>query len=192
MDKRFCKNGFSEACRLTVFGTAISLAGWCFEVVGRYAVYGVLADRGFVTLPLCPIYGITLIATYLFFGTPSRPKALFRQLRTSRTILRYALYFISVTVFSTAVELLTALVFTSFGVQLWTYHEQPFNLFGVVCLGYSLLWGVLITAFMGFVWERAYAVIKKIPAKAVISVGVSLGVAISMDFLINFVITVAK
>ncbi len=189
-EKGYEEGRFCVACRLTAFGFAVSLLGWCFEVVGRYAIYGVLADRGFVTLPLCPIYGITLVAIYLIFGTPRRMRGLLSLLSGGRVWVRYAVYFAAVTVFSTAVELVTALAFAPFGVRLWTYAEQPFNLLGVVCLGYSLLWGVLITVFMGLLWERSYGLVKKIPPRVIMPVGVTLGAAVSVDFLINCVLTV--
>ena len=51
---------------LSVFGMTllfvlISFGGWCFEKVGRYFLYGSLGDRGFLSLPLCPIYGTCVL-----------------------------------------------------------------------------------------------------------------------------------
>lgn len=50
-----------RAVRLVLLFFFISFAGWCGETVYFGIRYGVLADRGFLTSPLCPIYGFCLL-----------------------------------------------------------------------------------------------------------------------------------
>jgi uncharacterized membrane protein len=49
----------------------------------------------------------------------------------------------------TLVELIFGIVFNLvFKMNVWDYSKMPFNLFGQVCLLYTLLWGVLGAAFL--------------------------------------------
>ena len=73
---------FVKACRLTLIAVAISFGGWCFEKVGRYVVYGGVGDRGFLHLPLCPIYGISTALIFLLTGTPRETQGVVGRLIT--------------------------------------------------------------------------------------------------------------
>lgn len=47
----------------------------------------------------------------------------------------------------TLVELVFGIVFNLiFKMNVWDYSEMPFNLFGQICLLYTLLWGALAAA----------------------------------------------
>ena len=54
----------------TIIFAAVSFLGWCFEKVGRLIVYGGIGDRGFLSLPVCPIYGYTVLLVFFLAGTP--------------------------------------------------------------------------------------------------------------------------
>ncbi len=183
---------FLQLCRYAVIFTFISAFGWCFEVIGRRIIYGILADRGFLWLPLCPIYGFTVIGIYHLFGTPKHPHRLARWASFKHPIPRYAAYFVLVTVFASLVELITSFAFMAFGVQLWTYAEQPFNLFGVICLSYSVLWGVLITVLMAIFWDSIYRLTCKIPSKVIFPLATVFCTCILTDFIICCVLMVLK
>ena len=187
------ERAFSLVCQMTIMGIGISLFGWIFEVAGRWAIYSVLEDRGFITLPLCPIYGVTLISVYLLFGTPTHPSLwLSRLTAKAHFAIRFAVYFLFVCLLASAIELVTAFAFAPFGVRLWTYAEQPLNLFGAICLGYSVLWGALITAFMWLGWERIFSLLARIPKRLSISLAISLGTIVAVDFFINCAILVSE
>ncbi len=177
-------------CRLLFSFIFISLFGWCFEVVGRYIVYGVIADRGFLHLPLCPIYGFCIIGIAALFGTPIHPRRLAASADCKNPLPRYAIYFIIVSVFASLIELLTALAFLPFGVRLWTYEEQPLNLFGFICLGYSVLWGALITLFMAVFWKKICRLVCKIPPEVLVPLSLSLGACVLADFVISCIIMI--
>lgn len=79
-------------------------------------------DRGFLLLPICPIYGFALILVYLLFGTPADMRLLGHPVLRSKPVLRYLSYFLAAALLSTAIELVTATFFQSmFGIKLWSY-----------------------------------------------------------------------
>lgn len=148
----------------------ISFLGWCLEKLARYVLYDSLGDRGFLSLPLCPIYGFALILLYLSAGTPARlryiPKRTVCASLPWRAVnqLGYALWCV---LLPTALELSVGAFFRyGLGVILWDYSAEPWNLWGLICLRYSLLWGVLIYAFMALCWDRLAARVRRLsPAK---------------------------
>ncbi len=177
-------------CRLFSAWLAISFFGWCFEVFGRYLVYGVLSDRGFLRLPLCPIYGFCLIFIYFLLGTPCAPRALFRvACRTRRNFVRLCLYFLFAALICTAAELAVGLSLLPFGVRLWIY-EQKFNFLGIVCPQYSLLWGALITPLMWFLGDRIYLLFKKLPSRAAHICTLLFGIPVLADFALRCIETI--
>ena len=188
----------TEVCRLTVMCAFISFAGWCLEKVGRYILYNDTADRGFLTLPLCPIYGISVVATFLLCGTPPhirgivgskiRKTALWQGAVKNNILLKYIFYFLFVTIVSTLAELIVGLTAKAFGVTLWDYSQQAFNLFGVICLSFSLIWGVLITAFMALGWKPLYMLIHRIPVPIVKRTTFTISFAVLTDFLVNLIL----
>ncbi len=182
------------AARLFLIALFISFCGWCFEVVGRFIVYRQLSDRGFLSLPLCPIYGISVVLIFLLVGVPSEPSGLIgRAVARSERLgcvvqnryARLSLYFVFVTLASTAFELVTGLCAKALGAPLWNYSERAFNLFGVVCLGYSLLWGALITLFMLFLWKPIYRFFSRLPDDAAIALAVWAAIPVCLDFFSN-------
>ena len=48
----------------TIIFAAVSFLGWCFEKVGRLTVFNAIGDRGFLSLPVCPIYGYTVLLIF--------------------------------------------------------------------------------------------------------------------------------
>ncbi len=163
----------------------IAFLGWVFEKVGRYFVYGSISDRGFLSLPLCPIYATSVIGVYLLFGTPKRLRLLGKRLNVG-VLKGTALYFLFSAISASAVELCVGAFFESaLGLRLWDYSERAFDVFGHVCLSYSLLWGAVLTVFMFTVWKRIESAVKSIPRKK-LTVGLFIiyGVVIA-DFVFN-------
>lgn len=156
--------------QLSIIFFTISFFGWCFEKIARYVVYNSTADRGFLSMPICPIYGVSVLLIYFLAGTPktmtlSIPCS-YESKKAKKFIVSLAnfiIYFVLVTVISTLIEFVTGWFFKHvIGVQLWTYEQQPLNIGGYICLRYSLLWGILISLFMGILWDRIANPVKKI------------------------------
>ena len=108
-----------------------SFLGWCLEVGFHAIKSGGFVNRGFISGPLCPVYGVSVSAASLILGSIENTLLLF-----------FASAFVA-TVVELAVGFLMDKLFKS---RWWDYSKQRFNLFGYVCPKFSILWGVLCTA----------------------------------------------
>ncbi len=181
--------------RLFLLFLIISNLGWIIETLFFIVSFDVIADRGFLLLPLCPIYGCSLMVIYLIIGTPKegKLKPLFERSeklspvrKTLSYIGLYCIYFIFATLIPTAAELLTGLFFDKcFGVKLWKYDKYKYNMNGYICLQFSLLWGFIITIAMNLLWPVIENMVRKISDKATKIIGISFLTIFIFDIVIN-------
>ena len=107
-----------------------SVLGWCAEVVFCTVNTGKFVNRGFLSGPVCPIYGFGMLIV-LCALTP---------LSGSLPVL-----FVGGAVLASLLELVTGFALEKlFHTQWWDYSDKPFNVGGYICLSFSLLWGLLI------------------------------------------------
>ncbi len=134
------------------------------ETVYCSALAGQLVDRGLLILPFCPIYGLTIGVIDWLIGTPLEGGILLKRYKASWN--RFIVYFILAILIPTVAEFFTGFFFDGvFGVRLWYYEDQPFNLMGYVCLQVSLLWGVMLTGFMLVVYPFVRKIVSLVPRK---------------------------
>ena len=110
-----------------------SFVGWCGEVAMAAVNRHKFVNRGFVSGPLCPIYGAGAVAVAVFL-----------------TELEDRLFFLFLggMIVTTFVEYLTGrLMELIFHKKWWDYSDQKFQLDGYVCLKNSAVWG-LCSVFM--------------------------------------------
>ena len=107
-----------------------SFAGWCMEVMLKYIQYHRLINRGFLTGPVCPIYGSgAVLITVVAEGVMPFESA-------------YGTSFIISFVLCGAVEYLTSYFMEKrFHARWWDYSQKPMNLHGRVWIGNLLLFG---------------------------------------------------
>ena len=184
--------------RLVLTTLSVSFLGWLAETLYAFICYGKFIDRGFLTLPLCPIYGITLAVMHLLFGSPQdgRIDRLLQKTsmpRALRLFLDYLIYFAAATVIPTIFELAVGVFFHKvLGVMLWNYDMFAFNLGGYICLGFSLVWGVAITAAMATVWRgltRLFSHLSERTVTVTVTVALSL---IAADLVCNLAYIAVK
>ncbi len=141
---------------LFLTGVLLSFLGWIWEMLLAAFILQIPNDRGFLTLPLCPIYGFSLIGMYLIFGTPQAFHIFGKKLSLS-PFLCYLCYFICSVLVATAFELLTGFFFdTFFDVFLWNYTGLWGNIGGYIAFFPSLGWGLAITVFMSTGFLKLY------------------------------------
>ena len=205
-DKKYVRgqgryDSLARLCRMLLIGFLVSFGGWVLETAMHYIRYKEYTDRGFLTLPLCPIYGASVILIAYFFGTPQALDGILdRQILRSESakrllkskVMRYIAYFVMVTLISTAAELVIGGIFKMIGMPLWDYSDKAFNLFGVICLSYSLIWGAMITAVMAFLWRPMSRLFSKMPNRTAIISAFTLLVAATIDFAVNLVLLLLK
>ncbi len=187
----------SGLVRLFLMFMLISFIGWCMETVYVLLRFGHLSDRGFLSMPFCPIYGTSILAIYLLLGTPqggvlqplfAKAKGLPLPARAAAYAGLYLLYFLAAALIPTAAEFLTGLFFDKlFGIRLWDYTDRPFNILGYVCLPMSALWGLLITAAMALLWTPLEKLLARIPQRAAKAVAFTLAALLLIDFCGNFI-----
>ena len=102
--------------------------GWCGEVVLAAVNRHKFVNRGFVSCPLCPVYGAGAVAVSVFL--PELEEQLF-------------FLFLGGMIVTAFVEYLTGrLLELIFHKKWWDYSEQKFQLDGYVCLKNSVIWGI--------------------------------------------------
>lgn len=140
-----------------------SLFGWVLEIVFFAAKGKGLTDRGFLSLPLCPVYGVSIVSTFLLLGTPQRMRLGRRSLSHLSLPVRYLLYLVLGGVIATLWEGLVGVALNGlFGVVMWDYRGMPLSLYGYICLPFALIWGVLMLAFMRYLFPPILSYIEKI------------------------------
>lgn len=105
-----------------------SFIGWCGEAAMAAVHRHKFVNRGFVSGPICPVYGAGAAAVAVFL--PELKDQLF-------------FLFLGGMIVTTFVEYLTGRILELiFHRKWWDYSDQRFNLDGYVCLKNSVIWGI--------------------------------------------------
>jgi uncharacterized membrane protein len=133
-----------------------SFVGWIVEVLWVFARSQHLENRGFLTGPFLPIYGIGAIVLILFVEPYVRNP--------------FLVFLASVVVTSTIEYLSSLLLDKVFHVSLWDYHDRRFNLNGRICLENSLGFGALGLLLIYVLQPLISAGLTALPADAAIAI----------------------
>ena len=113
-----------------------SFIGWCGEAAMAAVRRHKFVNRGFVSGPLCPVYGAGAAAVAVFL--PELHDRLF-------------FLFLGGMIVTTFVEYLTGrLLELIFHRKWWDYSDEKFNLDGYVCLKNSAIWGLCSVLMIRF------------------------------------------
>lgn len=111
-----------------------SFLGWVLESIFVSVSLGKWVNRGFISGPLCPIYGTGAVLVILLL-TPVQGKAIW--------------LYIGGVLIATVVEYLIAVLLEKiFHATWWDYSQMRFNIKGRICLIRSLEWGALTVIMM--------------------------------------------
>ena len=169
----------------------LSFIGWVWEVGVMFVQTGRFFNQGFLTLPFCPIYGTTLLATYFLLGTPQTPKGLLKGVR--KKYAAQILYFSFSFLIPTISELLVGITFEkTLQISLWGYTDLPMCLFHYACVPVSFAWAILIFLFMRYAFMPIKRMIEKLPIGLTECVSFSLLFIFLVDFSLNFAILLFK
>lgn len=123
--------------------------GWCLEVSYSALETGKWSNRGFLNGPLCPIYGVGLVAI-LSLLLPVSDSGL--------------LLFAGGVILCSLIELVTGFVLEkAFHQRWWDYSTEPLNIGGYVCLKFSLYWGLGVVFVVKLVHPTIAFFVDKIP-----------------------------
>ena len=125
------------------------IAGWLVEVIDMRIEAGEFQNRGFLHVPLCPLYGLGMPALCILLGDAKKS---------------YLAIFIGGIVFCTAVEYLIGLLLEKlFNARWWDYSHMRFNFQGRICLRNEILFGFGALISLGFVQPVLEGTIHRIP-----------------------------
>ena len=141
--------------------------GWLFESIYVSIEYRKPVDRGFLYGPVLPIYGFGSIII-LMVSLPFKDNSF--------------LIFISGMIGATALEYLTGYAMEKlFGVRYWDYTYEPFNINGYVCLGCSLMWGLLSVVVTGYLHDPVSRFILSFDDNLLVILDVSFLIGMAVD-----------
>ncbi|MGN0551898.1 MAG: putative ABC transporter permease [Oscillospiraceae bacterium] len=141
--------------------------GWCIEVCYMTIETGEYQNRGFLNMPICPIYGFGVLIIAVF----SRPIA-------DKPIL---LFVISL-VLCTTLELVVGLGMEKlFHTRWWDYSHERFNYKGYICPKISICWGLGCVLVIKVVQPLVEAAANKIPFRFGIAFITVMGVLVAID-----------
>ncbi|NLG05131.1 MAG: hypothetical protein GX567_15070, partial [Clostridia bacterium] len=118
-----------------------SFCGWVWECFYISHKEKKVVNRGYVTGPVCTIYGVGAITMYISLKGISE---------------HLVLAFFVGAILATVLEYVTAVIMESlFKTSWWDYSDQKFNFQGRICLSSTIAWGAatvgLFTIFQPFV-----------------------------------------
>lgn len=146
-----------------------SFIGWCIEVCDMTLETGEYQNRGFLNMPICPIYGFGVLMVVIFF----RP--------IEHTFL--LLFFASMTL-CTVFELLIGLGMEKlFSARWWDYSDKKFNFKGYICPEISILWGLGCVIVVRIVHPMVEKVVDRIPVNLGLALIVIWSVLIVIDLI---------
>lgn len=151
-----------------------SAAGWCLESL--YCSIGEkrFINRGFLTGPLCPIYGTAALVLIILIYNPFKDYPL--------------IVFLLGIVLCDIVEFLTSLIMEKlFAARWWDYTYEFMNIQGRICLKHSLYWGVISIAFVKIIHPGVENLYSKINGDYIIYILAAILILFAID-VINAVI----
>ena len=180
---------------LTILTALFSFAGWVCETVMFLFARGEFCDRGLLTLPFCPLYGLGMLGVYFVLRTPqtglwgkicARPQS--KAGKIAAIVICLIAYATLAALLASVAEYFTGLFFDRrFGVRLWSYRRYDDTINGYVSLRYSLLWGILAVSAMWLVWQHMQNVLAKVRTAVLAPLSIALFVLIAGDFIFNMI-----
>ena len=123
--------------------------GWIFESTYVSLKQKRFVNRGFLRLPMLPLYGSGAVMM-LWVSLPFQDSLI--------------LTYISGVIGATALEYVTGYVMERlFKVRYWDYSSQPFQLHGYICLSSSIAWGFLTILMTDVIHEPIARTVLAVP-----------------------------
>jgi len=133
---------------------AASCEGWLYESIYSLARKRHWERRGFLFAPMCPIYGIGVVAALLLFDRPEVASGAFPF---------WGVFIVSM-VGSAIMEYVVSVVLERwFGAVWWDYSKMPLNLNGRICLPASVFFGLAGVAVVYLVIPIIHSVDSLVP-----------------------------
>ncbi len=141
-------------CIYTLYFFFYSAVGWLGESIYCSIGERKLINRGFLTGPMCPIYGTGTLVLSVCLYKPFYDKPII-------------VFFLGI-LLCDIVEYFTSYIMEKlFNARWWDYTEEFLNLHGRICLKHSIYWGLASVAFVRLVHKHVERWFSLIPDKYV-------------------------
>ncbi len=148
------------------------MAGWLIEVVDMKIEAGEYQNRGFLHLPLCPIYGIGMACAAAGLNG-------FKGVKES-----YLILFLFGVIFCSVMEYIVGGILEKlFRTKWWDYSHMRFNIKGRVCLRNAVLFGFGAILVFRVVEPQVERAIDVLPVEIGLFVVFVCGTALIVDIL---------
>ncbi|MGN0468474.1 MAG: hypothetical protein ACI4GY_07110 [Acutalibacteraceae bacterium] len=151
-----------------------SAAGWAVE--STYCSIGEkrFINRGFLTGPMCPIYGTGALVMTVFLYNPfyDRPLLVFLLGMLLCDIVEYITSFLMETLFHS---------------RWWDYTYEFLNIRGRICLKHTLYWGVASVGFVYVIHPHIDKIISKFSDNLIIGITSAVLVVFAVDCIHSFI-----
>lgn len=140
--------------------------GWIIEFSFYGATNGIFVNRGFIHLPLLPIYGFGAVVVTI----------LFRKNQDN--------VFIKSAIIVSILEYVTSVILENlYGFRWWDYSDNPWNINGRICLLNSLMFGIGGYVIAKFISPYINFKLHNVNKKVVCVVATFICVTVSADFI---------
>lgn len=161
---------YKKYCAAAVLFTLCGVCGWIYETALTSYLWGRFAERGFLHIPVLPIYGV-----FAFLLLP-----IFKKHNGWLTV------FFGGMILTTALEFVSSYILEwTIHEKLWSYASWDFNFQGRISLYSSLIFGVLCIILIKLV----YPLVKKMYAKASSWIMYLLGSFFTLAIIFDFIYT---
>jgi len=145
-----------------------SCIGWVIESIYCSVAAKKWVNRGFLTGPLCPIYGTGAVVLAVIVN----PLKEYLHARVpdgfGYDLLAFAGVVVAGMVLCDIVEFITSVLLEKlFHARWWDYSDKFLNIQGRICLMHTCYWGIATAAFLYIVHPLVDSVGQKIPARAI-------------------------
>jgi uncharacterized membrane protein len=148
--------------------------GWCIESAIVSVEKRKFVNRGFLRLPMLPIYGsgamIILVTTYYFYEE-GKPMLVYITGLVSATVLEYITAVIMENIFKT---------------RYWNYEDKKWNFQGRICVESSLFWGFLSLLLMYVINPPVETVCERLSFRGAVITDSVVSLVFIADVIISF------
>lgn len=131
-----------------------SAAGWFIESLYRSIGEKRIINSGFLTGPMCPIYGTGALVMTVFLYNPFKDNLL--------------LVFLLGMVLCDIVEYVTSVLMeVLFHARWWDYTYEFLNIKGRICLKHTLYWGIVSVSFVKLIHPHVDKILMELDVKTV-------------------------
>ena len=161
---------------------AYSFLGWCTEVTLKYIQFHRFINRGFLTGPVCPIYGSGAALITLAVGGLAPYESAYGTT-----------FAISFLLCGTVAYLTSWFMEKRFHARWWDYSQKPMNLDGRIWIGNLLLFGLGGVAIIHLINPLIYRVLHALSLSSKTILAGALTMVFSADYILtHFVLKLVK